>query len=687
VNRWPMRERTREKTADRSLGDKVHRATLRTVNHRAELVAERPDWEELRARAREARLRALDDHARLLGDFAGRLEARGVHVHVADTAEDAARLVTRLVMQVGGRVTKGKSMTSEEVELNPVLERAGAQVTETDLGELIVQLAGQPPSHITAPAIHLGVEDIARIFRDRLDMDVPAWVDGAEPVEEAERKRLAVELSLRARAVLRERFCRADVGISGANFLVAESGTLVLVENEGNIQLSTCLPRRHIAIAGIDKLIATEEDLALLLRLLPVSATAQRQTCYVSLFADPHPDMHVVLLDNGRRDLMEDAQQRDLLTCIRCGACMNACPVYRNVGGHAYGGAYSGPIGALLLPHLRGGERYRSLPFASSLCGACTEACPVSIPLHRHLLELRARYAGTESGVQLRTGLRVGATLMRAGWSMEAAARAYRLARPLAGLAPLGRAWGTTRELPSAPRQTFRSWWRKQHRPAAAATSGEPRGTRTGEAAMPVEEAASLPSSSSTRAVAGTASVGAHTADASSEEDLLARFGERLRELGPEGETELHRFADAEQARDYLRAEVAERDADSVLIDGEVAEKRDYALGVTRAGLLIAETGGIVLDRRDRSQNWVSILADTQIVVAQSGEIVATLDEALAARQARRESGAWHDLQVIVTGPSRTADVEKVLVIPAHGPRRLLVAICDDDVPLEDLRG
>ncbi len=678
MSRWRMRDHTREKTTDRTLGDKVHRATLRTVNHRAELVAERPDWEALRARAREARMRALDDHARLLQSFSERLEARGVHLHLAATAEDAAQLVTRLVMQVGGRVTKGKSMTSEEIALNPALERAGAQVTETDLGELIVQLAGQPPSHITAPAIHLGVEDIARIFRDRMGMEVPAWVDGSEPVEESERKRLAVELSLRARAELRERFCSADVGISGANFLVADSGTVVLVENEGNIQLSTNLPRRHIVLAGIDKLIETDEDLALLLRLLPVSATAQRQTCYVSLFADPHPDMHVVLLDNGRSDLMADAEQRDLLTCIRCGACMNACPVYRNVGGHAYGGAYSGPIGALLLPHLGGGERYRSLPFASSLCGACTEACPVSIPLHHRLLELRARFATAESGAPLRAGLSVGAAVMRSAWAMEATARAYRFAKPLSALAPLGREWSATRELPPAPAQTFRTWWRKHRKTASEVRRG---GDEAHTAAGKAGEPRSAPTPGQSPAIESQSPT-----QSAAVSDLAELFERRLRELGPEGETELHRFGDADSARAFLREQIAECDPSAVLIDGEAADKRDYALGVTRAELIIAETGGLLLDRKSRADNWVSILAETQIAVAHSERVAASLDEAIAARSKERKRGAWHGQQVIVTGPSRTADVEKVLVIPAHGPRRLIVVLCDQDVDLDDLR-
>ena len=658
MKRWSIRDEAIKKLAEPGLGDKVHKATLHTVARRDELVAAIPEWQALRELGRRARLRALDEHDALLAQFTATMTARGITVTIAATAAEAARLITKLVTEVGTRVTKAKSMTSEEVGVNAALEAAGVQVTETDLGELIVQLAHQPPSHITAPSLHLSVEDTAAIFRDELDLEVPAWIDSPGSVDEATRQELAQELSLAARAVLRERFLGADVGISGANFLVADTGTLVLVENEGNIQLTTTLPKRHIVLAGIDKLVANEDDLAVLMRMLPISATGQLQSCYVSLFADRHPDMHVVLLDNGRRALMADPELRDLLTCIRCGACMNVCPVYRNIGGHAYDAPYPGPIGALLMPHLGSAERYGSLPFASSLCGACSETCPVKIPLHDRLLELRARLSDDQIGRELGLGLGMATTIMSRGWTIQAAARMYRAARPFAALAGTGRAWQERRDLPAAPAQTFRSWWRKhgRDRQVAAAPPRQP--------ARRAEVTPTLPPP----------------------RDRLDRFADNLAALGPAGETELHRFADADAALEFLRARIGELAREDVIIEGDATDKRDYQLGVTGAALVIAESGGIVLDRKCRTDNRASTLVETHIVVVEPGQVVDTVSEALARRAELRAAGSWGDFQVIATGPSRTADIEKVLVIPAHGPRRLEVVLCDEPVDLAGCR-
>jgi L-lactate dehydrogenase complex protein LldF len=685
-----MREASRQKLSDRALGDKVHRATLRTIEKRAHVVAEMPDWDALRSRARSMRLDALDRHEELLAELRSKLESRGVHVTVAETAEAAADLVTRLVLEAGGRVTKSKSMTSEEVHLNEALEHAGARVTETDLGELIVQLARQAPSHVTAPAIHLSVEDIARIFESKLDVPAPAWVREGASVDEPTRHALARELSLAARRALRRRFLEADVGISGANLLVAESATIVLVENEGNIQLTTCLPKRHVVLAGIDKLVARDEDAALLLRLLPVSATAQRQTCYVSLFADGHPDMHVVLLDHGRGALMRDREMRDLLPCIRCGACMNACPVYRNVGGHAYGGAYPGPIGAALMPFLEGFDRYAELPFASSLCGACTEACPVAIPLHERLLGLRARLAAGGLAPALGTALRAATSLMRSEARMQLAAAAWPLARPLASIAPLAAAWAGERELPPAPKQSFRAW-HEQHRVDGDAPASSRRSNPAAFGRHPDSERhgsgppGSGPPSSGPDAgpepAAGETPLGTEPPRC-----LRDRFAERLRELGPGGETELRELATAREALAFVRSLLDGLDPCSVLVAGEPSEKRDYALGVTPAALLVADTAGVVLDLRERANGRASTLVETHVVVAEPGCLVAGLADLFEVRKRERRRGAWGDYQVVVTGPSRTADVEKVLVIPAHGPRRLVVVLCEEPVDLSGLR-
>ena len=659
-----FRDASRAKLAEPGLADKVHKATLHTVDKRDQLVADTPEWESLRLRGREARLRALDKHGELLASFIRTMKERGIRISLAKTSEEACETIVKLVMEAGGKVTKSKSMTSEEIGLNQALEAAGAEVTETDLGELIVQLAEQPPSHVTAPAIHLSTEDIAKIFRDKLGMQVPAWVDDPELMDEAVRNRLARDLSLEARKHLRERFLNADVGISGANFLVAESGTVVLVENEGNIQLTTCLPKRHIVLAGIDKLIETEKDLGILLRLLPVSATGQRQTCYVSLFADAHPDMHVILLDHGRSKLMLDEQQRDLLTCIRCGACMNVCPVYRNVGGHAYDGAYPGPIGSLLMPHFEGTDRYGDLPFASTLCGACSEACPVEIPLHRHLLTLRARIVEKGGTDPLGWTMRLAASAMRKASRMDRGTRFYPLARKFASFNPAGKAWLESRDLPPPVKESFRRWWRRERSKQEASKDKPPKLQR-------FTRPASSPSFNEPDHDPRT---------------LLRTFQQRIVELGPEGASEVQLFDQAEVALEFLRIRMGESPADQVLVQGEPSEKREYAVGITSAVMLIADTGGIVLDLPKRSDGRPSTLAETHIVVAQPSQLVPSVAHALVARTIKRKSSAWSDYQVIVTGPSRTADVEKVLVIPAHGPRRLVVVLCEEPVDLSLLR-
>ncbi|HQK20360.1 MAG TPA: LUD domain-containing protein, partial [Polyangiaceae bacterium] len=615
-----------------------------------------------RHRAREARLRALDHHDALLETFMRALKARGIGLSLAKTPTEACEIITDLVNATGKKVIKSKSMTSEEINLNHALEQAGAQVTETDLGELIVQLAEQAPSHVTAPAIHLSTEDIARIFRDKLGMQVPAWIDDPALVDDQTRNRLARDLSLTARKHLRERFLQADVGISGANFLVAETGTVVLLENEGNILLTTALPKRHIVLAGVDKLIETEKDLGVLLRLLPVSATAQRQSCYVSLLADAHPDMHVVLLDHGRSKLMADTQLRDVLTCIRCGACMNVCPVYRNVGGHAYGAAYPGPIGALLMPHLEGMDRFGDLPFASSLCGACTQACPVQIPLHDHLLTMRARIVQKGGPDSLRWPLRLASSAMHKASRMDRGTRLYPLVRKFAALHPTGKAWLESRTLPPPAKESFRRWWQRQHvdRPATDTSESWKKSAMTEKASAPEP--------------------------VDSPDDLLPLFQQRMLELGPENTSEIQLFDAALVAEEYLRIRMEEHDPHTIAIQGETTEKREYTLGITRAEMLIADTGGVLVDMRDRSQGHPIMLAETHIVVARPSQIVPTVAHALVARSVKRKSGAWGDYQVLVTGPSRTADVEKVLVIPAHGPRKLVVVLCEEPVDLSSLR-
>lgn len=359
-------------------------ATLAFDRHRERAYAE-VDAEAWRTWARDVKSHALTHLDRYLAEAEERLVENGVVVHWAETPEDVHAVLEAVASEHGvRRVVKGKSMLSEELGVNDALERQGIEVLETDLGEYVIQLFGEPPSHILGPAIHRSLEQIRELFHR---------VHGT-PLD-ASPERLAAA----ARAALREAFLTADMGITGGNFLVAETGTLALIENEGNICLTTSTPRVHVALVGIEKLIARWSDLAGMMQLTSRAATGQVVGTFVSLIQGPRsaddadgPEaVHVILVDNGRTDLLADDDAWEALRCVRCGACLNVCPVYRQTGGHAYGWVYSGPIGAVLAPGLLGLDEGSALPFASSLCGACTDVCPVRIPLHELLLTWRRR--------------------------------------------------------------------------------------------------------------------------------------------------------------------------------------------------------------------------------------------------------------------------------------------------------
>jgi L-lactate dehydrogenase complex protein LldF len=373
--------RSREQLAKPFLRQAVPRATDNAVRDLRTRFADH-DYEGLRERGRRIRARAVGDLDAMLEQLAAAFEANGVQVHRATDAAEAREHIRRICREADARrVVKVKSMATEEVGLNRALEADGITVTETDLGEYVVQLDGDRPSHIIAPIIHKTRGEI----RESLSR-----VAGRELPDDAS------ELTAFAREQLRSAFMEADVGISGANFGVAETGTVVLVTNEGNGRMCTSMPRVHVSLMGIERVIPTTEDLAVLLPLITGAGTGQLITSYVSMLSGPRrpgePDgpeaMHVVLLDNGRRALL-GTEFEEVLHCIRCGACQNVCPVYRQVGGHAYGWVYGGPIGAVLTPLFRGIPDGGELPLASSLCGACDDICPVKIPLHDLLLRLR----------------------------------------------------------------------------------------------------------------------------------------------------------------------------------------------------------------------------------------------------------------------------------------------------------
>jgi L-lactate dehydrogenase complex protein LldF len=442
-----FREIARLKLADAHTQGALDSSTARLYGNRAAAWQALPEIQELRQRAHDARMRVIDDLDVHVERFTEALEARGGRVHFARTAEDAAAYVADVSVRAGAKLAaKSKSMLSEEIQLNDALEAAGIRVVETDLGEYIIQLAGEHPAHILAPAVEKTAADVAELLSAVEGEPVPPDLDA---------------LAQAARRQLREVFLDADVGITGANFGVSSTGSICLVTNEGNGRLVSSLPRVHIALMGMERLVADLSDLSVLLRLLARSGTGQRLSVYTTLLTGPRrageddgpEELHVVIVDNGRSNLL-GTHYREMLACIRCGACLNVCPVYRKTGGAAYGPVYSGPMGAVLLPLLLGLQQAQSLPHASSLCGACSDACPVKIPLHELLLELRRDLV--ERGVApLRE--RLAFSLWSLAWSSPLGYRlstaVARATQGLGGLAGPGRTWSSGRALPELGRR------------------------------------------------------------------------------------------------------------------------------------------------------------------------------------------------------------------------------------------
>jgi L-lactate dehydrogenase complex protein LldF len=476
---------TFDRNAREALRDPQLRGALRNLattigERRLVAITTVEDWEGLRERARAVKDETLAHLDKYLEAFADNAERAGARVHWARDAAEACAVVIRLVQErQATHLVKSKSMATEEIHLNAALEAVGLEPIETDLGEWIIQLAEETPSHIVVPAIHKSKEQIAELFVEKVGIELTDDV---------------AVLTQTARRILRERFAAAEVGISGVNFGVAETGTILILENEGNARLTTSLPRTHIAVMGIEKIIPRLADLDVFLKLLPRSGTGQRLTAYQSLITgtkrdadDEGPEeVHIVLMDNGRARMLSHPVTRQSLACIRCGACLNACPVYQQVGGHAYGSVYPGPIGAVITPQLVGIGRAAQLPYASSLCGACREVCPVKIDIPELLLHLRAEIAeGTAAGTATQKGPVKRKFLERLAFRLYAFAassqRLYEwgarvgrvLQRPavrdgrigkasglVAKLAPPLAAWTEWRDAPPLAARSFREEWR-----------------------------------------------------------------------------------------------------------------------------------------------------------------------------------------------------------------------------------
>jgi L-lactate dehydrogenase complex protein LldF len=456
----PFSERAAAALHDRPLQEALTIATTRFIALRREAFAAFPEGEALRDRARAIKDATLQHLDRYLAQLIERIEARGGHVHCATTADEARAIVVDIARRAGARtVVKSKSMATEEIDLNEALIAAGIAPVETDLGEYIIQLAGERPSHIIAPAIHKTKGQVAELFTRELGRSVPADPE---------------ELTRVARAELREKFLQAEMGVTGANFAVADTGTIVLVTNEGNGRMVTSLPRVHVAVMGAEKVVPSMSDLVVFLAILAKSATGQKLSAYTTLVQGPRPagelegpeEFHLVLLDNGRIDQI-DGPLRESLACLRCGACLNVCPVYRQIGGHAYGYTYPGPIGILLTAMQHGAASVGDLAHASSLCGACADACPVRIDIPKMLIDLRRevgeRAIATRGERLAFRGL--AAVLASPGLYRLAAPLARALQRPFARgrtirrLPGLPGRWTDTRDLPAVASRTFAERW------------------------------------------------------------------------------------------------------------------------------------------------------------------------------------------------------------------------------------
>lgn len=707
--------------ADPDVPGRIQVAVERFGTHRTEGLAELQDPDGLRHQARALKTSILAELPALVDRLESRLVERGAIVHRASDDRAAAAIIAGIAG--GRRVVKSKSMATEEIGLNEALEAAGSHVVETDLGEWIIQLADQTPSHIIAPAVHHDRHSILEVF----ERVAGAHDVAAEPTA----------LNAFARARLREEFLAAEVGISGVNFAVADTGSLVLVTNEGNGRLVTSLPPVHVAVLGMERLVRTWSELDLLLALLTRSATGQRLTSYTNAISGPRrtgepdgPDeLHVVVIDNGRSALL-GSEHEEMLGCLRCGACLNVCPVYRQTGGHAYGWVYPGPMGAVLTPLLAHGDPHAAeLPAASTLCGACMDACPVEIPLQDLLLSLRRERAEDHAGAAERGAWRAWSE----AWSRPATYRtSTRVATALGSRLgarsrhlPGAARWTEGREAPVPAARSFRSTWSTRADstgvvPARPGTDVIPVGPRplldapdppATPATDPTPSNRAEDSGSRPRDVHPVALVDrrhAHPRPAPTDlvpeigylvvdpADLLGTFVRTATEAGARVHlvsgaavpaSLLDRLAVAHQVTSVVatrepRAQAAAatfaegHPAAAVATASITREQRTAAdLGITSAVALVAATGSIVVDASVAGDRTTSLLPRVHLAVVSAADLVATPGEVW--RRFDADPAALPSNLVFITGPSRTGDIEQLLTVGVHGPTAVEIVVLD----------
>ncbi len=649
-----FKARIRKAIANENLQIALDNNARRRKEARVSIFAQMPDHEERRQRAHAIKadiVARLDDH---LARFIEKVSANGITVHRAGDAEEAVGIFLQIAAGVEKKegkpllVAKSKSMVSEEVNLNHALEKHGMQAVETDLGEYIVQLRGEHPSHIITPAVHLRRNDVGKLFEEKLGLpyteDIPT-------------------LTNTARKVLRNVFLQADIGFSGVNFGVVETGTLCMVTNEGNGRMVTTLPKVHIAMMGIERLVPSMEDLALFLSLLPRSATGQKLSVYTSLINAPLPGQHrhLILLDNGRNAL-RNSPLAESLYCIRCGACLNACPVFRELSGHAYGSIYPGPIGSVISCGLIDPE-LATLAQASSLCGACREACPIDIDLPGLLSRIRAGgVPGEEYLKKEGRGLPGVVKLGLSGFRLAAAnASLFGFFQTLGGLAthilsprrsympiPAFTGWGFSKDFPRLAVKPFRAKWKDIHQEV----ENKPAAGNRQEEAVVKPAAGSLSQVEQFTREATTLGVKVYPV---SETNVRREIARLLEEKG------VDRILGDETGADYVTGIPVVREPDPGI-----------HWGITGAAGAIAETGSLLLTSGEGETLTASLLPEMHIAVLKASQIFPTVESAMAL------PGLKNACSVIATGPSRTADIEMALTIGVHGPGEVHVFLIDE---------
>ncbi|MBE2283186.1 MAG: LUD domain-containing protein [Prosthecobacter sp.] len=702
--------------ATRLTNDLVHRERIHTgmwkyYDARTRSQGFFQDWQQARLLASQTKKGAISHLHEHLVEFEQKATARGTVVHWAKDSEEARKIIFSILeRREVKRIIKSKVMTSEEIHLNDHLERAGYHVLENDLGEYIQQLRNEPPYHFVAPCMHLSMKEISDLFEEKLK---------TAPTDDPE------ELTMIARRFLRQTYLTADAGITGANFLIAETGMISITENEGNARLTGALPKTMISLVGIEKVLPKMSDLALFLPMLATAGTGQPITCYNTAYAGPRqpgeidgPDeWHIVLLDNHRTALLADPEQRDALHCIRCGACLNVCPIFKNIGGISYGTTYQGPIGSVITPHLRGLQDWKHLSGSSSLCGACTATCPVKIDLHHHLLQNRRNAVQERPDPLEGLAWRLFAKSINKPVVYQIGTKLAKLAQPfhrLISATPLDpmRAWTKTRHAPAMAPQSFKDWWRTRNTGVRTPSSAPQTGVRT-------------PPSAKTKTHLSKADEGVR-APLQSRELILARIEEALSDTHPQPfeataaqkravlpavhdlvpqfaanaeflRAEFHACADEAAAKAKL-AELATKHGwkkiathRGTLTDALVRssgfspfldttdgydrfELEACDAGITECDALIAQTGSVFLTARSGGGRALSVLPEHHVVLARRDQLLADLPAGYELIR-QRYGSQWPSLTTLITGPSRTGDIERIIILGAHGPKKLTILL------------